>query len=169
MTVIGILWVEGTCEKIWQLEIIFVSQQLSEWFMYTISVDPLYHSKQILSSLYIRETKPCRSYLMKRKIMSSELTYVAKSTRVKKKKKKTESLPSRSSQFSWWNKQVTSQLQLRVIGALVGICTECYRSEGHQAETAQDQDKLSRAGSIQTEAWRWNKTSPGGERGRAGL
>lgn len=168
MTVIGILWVEGTCEKIWQLEIIFVSQQLSEWFMYTISVDPLYHSKQILSSLYIRETKPCRSYLMKRKIMSSELTYVAKSTRVKKKKK-TESLPSRSSQFSWWNKQVTSQLQLRVIGALVGICTECYRSEGHQAETAQDQDKLSRAGSIQTEAWRWNKTSPGGERGRAGL
>ena len=55
--------------------------------MYTISVDPLYHSKQILSSLYIRETKPCRSYLMKRKIMSSELTYVAKSTIVKKKKK----------------------------------------------------------------------------------
>lgn len=168
MIVIGILWEEGTCEKIWHLGIIFVSQQLSEWFMYTISADPLYHSKQILSSLYIRETKPCRSYLIKRKIMSSELTYVAKSTRIKKKKK-TESLPSRSSQFSWWNKQVNSQLQLRVIGALVGTCTECCRSEGHQAETAQDQEKLSRAGSIQTEAWRWSKTSPGEERGRAGL
>ena len=63
-----------------------MSQQLSEWFMYTISGDPLYHSKQILSLLYITETKPCTSYLIERKIMSSEPTYIAKSTRGKKDK-----------------------------------------------------------------------------------